>query len=276
MYSFFFSKGSAGNVRGKQPASWLNAKLNPKSGFENDICIYVKVLPPDNYPKHTYFDVDDSVKAVEWLKTHTDTGVIVNSSMSRDYLSKLLKRDDIVVIPHAHCNWENWVRPDREVKTVGIIGSKTSFRYPIDDIREKLNKLGLELIYNYDYWKSYGDEDGMSEDQRRQKVVNFYKSIDIQIAWRKHAFRSDFIPLKNANKLINAGSFGIPTVAYPEESYTREWKGLFIPTQTIEELLFWVSELKTEKDLYKVMSRLVLKKASECHVNNIKKLYLNL
>lgn len=275
-FSFFYGAGSAGNVRGKQIAKLLNAKENPTEGFENDICVYVKVLPK-KVTKHTYIDVDDSTEAVEWLKTHKDTGVIANSLLSQAYLSELLKRKDIKVIPHAHVNWENWIRPDREVKTVGIIGSKTSFMHNIDDMKIRLASMGLKLVYNKDYWKHYGDEEGMSEDQRRQKIVEFYKGIDIQIVWRPdNTFSMKQRPLKNPNKLVNAASFGIPTVSYPEEAFIDEWIGHFIQAGTIDEMVDWISKLKDNNNFYQVLSQEGLEHAQEYHVDRIKEKYLNL
>jgi hypothetical protein len=277
-YSIFHSVGSAGNVRGKQVAQLLGAKINPTSGFENDTCIYVKVRPPENHPKNTYLDVDDATNAVKWLKTHHNTGIIVNSKMSKDYLKKLLKRNDIKVIPHMHCNYENWVRPDEwKVKTVGIIGSKTSFKYSISEIREKLGAIGLKLIYNKDYWKHYGDRGEWTEDHRRMQVVDFYKMIDIQIVWRPDdTFSEDQKPLKNPNKLVNASSFGIPTVSYPEKGFMYEWHNKFIAVNTIDELVRWVEELKDNKSFYNVFSKESLRMAKEYHKDKIIQLYLQL
>ncbi len=275
-FSIFHAVGSAGNVRGKQVAKLLGAKLNPKSGFEDDVCIYVKVRPPEDHPRKTYLDVDDATDAVKWLKTHTNTGIIVNSQMSKDYLSDLLNRDTIDVIPHMHCNYENWVRPEREVMTVGVIGSKTSFQHSIKDIRSRLKRIGLRFIYERDYWKHYGDEDGMTEDQRRMKVVDFYKKIDIQITWRlDNTFSKDQKPLKNPNKLVNASAFGIPTVAYPEEGF-KDFDGSYIKAEHIGKLISMCKRLKSESSYYQHYSMLAIYKAKPYHKDNILQLYLQL
>ncbi len=274
-FSFFYGIGSAGNVRGKQIANILGAKHNPTEGFEDDICVYVKVLPK-KVTKYTYIDVDDSTGAVEWLKTHTNTGIIVNSSLGQEYLSKLLKRDNIKVIPHAHVNWENWIRPDREVKTVGIIGSKTSYMHSLTTLKKKLKELGLKLLYNKDYWKFYGDEEGMSEEQRRQKVVEFYKKIDVQVVWRPdNTFGENTKPLKNPNKLVNAASFGIPTVSYMEEVF-KEWKGCYLGDTDINGFFNWIRELKRSRELYQFIAKKGLEKAQSYHIDKIKELYLAL
>jgi len=269
-YSFFYSRGSAGYVRGEQIADLLGGKKNPKSGFDDDICIYVKVFPLGKYSKHTYIDVDDAPKAANYLKDHPDIGVIATSEFAKDYLSKLLNRDDIVVIPHAHCNYERWVRPDREIKTVGIIGSESSFQHDVDNFRERLEKIGLELSYEKDYWDTYRS----TEDKPgRLKVVDFYKTIDIQVVWRPKVYAPYF---KNPNKLINAGSFGIPTVSYPEASYVKEWGNDFICATSIDLMIRACQVLKEDDDYYDYWSKRVLAKAEECHKDNIIELYRRL
>jgi hypothetical protein len=42
--SFFTKKGGSGEIRGKQVAEYIGARLNPETNFEKDLCIYVKIL----------------------------------------------------------------------------------------------------------------------------------------------------------------------------------------------------------------------------------------
>ena len=264
-YSFFYSRGSAGYVRGEQIADLLGGKKNPESGFENDICVYVKILPPENPPKHSYLDVDDAPRAVTYLKEHPEVGVIATSDYSNRYLSRELNREDIVTIPHAHCNYERWVRPDREVKIIGIIGSKTSFQYDIMNFRQRLKEIGLELSYNEDYWKTY--------QYSREKVCEFYKFIDVQVVWRPKMYAPTF---KNPNKLVNAGSFGIPTISYPEDNFLAEWGDNFIQADTIDYMIWLCNFLRAKEDAYNLWSKKALVKAEECHKDNIIELYRGL
>jgi len=264
-FSFFYAAGTAGYVRGKQIADYLGGKKNPKSGFENDICIYVKIIPPENAPKNTYLDVDDSTRAAEYLKSHPKLGVIATSETARKYLSKSLNRKDIIVIPHAHCNYEKWIRPDREVENVGIIGSKTSFQFSIETFREELKKIELNLLYEKNYWETY--------QNNKLKVCEFYKQIDVQVVWRPKMYATQF---KNPNKLINAGSFGIPTIAWPEDSFVEEWGGHFIPVDRIDKMVLFLEFFKNSKSFYKKMSEIALERAEKCHIYEISKLYLEL
>lgn len=257
-------------------AALLEGKQNPTEGFRDDICIYVKVIPPKNYPPRSYLDVDDSTRTLDYLKTDQKIGLIATSVLQQEYLSKELMRNDIVIIPHMHPNYENWRRPERPIKTVGIIGSKTSFMYSVTDMRQKLKYIGLDLIYDIDYWKYYGDEPNMTEDKRRLKVVEFYKQIDLQIVWSKGAFTDRVERMKNPNKLINAASFGIPTVSYPSLHYIREWRDYFVEALSIDEMLFRIEVLKNKPELYQAISDEVFDYAKRYHKDRIKELYLNL
>jgi hypothetical protein len=255
-------------------AQYLHGKENPTEGFENDLCIYVKILPPDPHPPHTYCDVDDSPKALEYLKTHSDVGVIAISEYSKEEMSKILGRNDIVFIPHQHVNFERRLRPNRPVKRVGIIGSSiTAFRSPVEPFREALNKIGLELAFEQDYWDTYKTND---KQEMRLNVADFYYSIDIQVGFRPRVIFRSMAPFQNPNKLGNSSSFGIPMVAYPEPSYVREWDGCFVPARTIEEMVSQIKKLKDNPQFYSDIAAKALNKAEEYHIDNVSKLYLNL
>jgi len=269
-FNFFYKTGSAGYVRGEQMADYLGGKKNPTEVLEDDIYIYVKHYPVGKVPKHTYIDVDDAPETLAWIKAHPEVGIIATAQTAKDFLSRVLNRTDINVIPHAHCNYERWIRPEREIKKVGIIGSITSFQYPVDEFRKKLEEVGFELSYEQDYWNTYRSTPDMPG---RLKVVGFYKTIDIQVVWRPKMYK---FYLKNPNKLVNAGSFGIPTVAYPELSFKNEWKGYYIPANTIDEMIKSLCMLREDYNNYKAMSDKVLEKANKNHIENIAKLYENL
>jgi hypothetical protein len=255
-------------------AKYLGGKENPTTGFENDICIYVKIIPPENHPQHSYSDVDDSPKAAEHLKTHPELGVIAISETAKDYLSKFLNRNDVVFIPHQHCNFERRLRPDRPVKTVGIIGSKiTAFQYPVEQFRKELAKMGLELKFEQDYWNTYKST---PDREMRLNVADFYYSIDIQVGYRPRVIFRGMAPFQNPNKLGNSSSFGIPMVAYPEPSYVREWGGCFVPTNSIEEMLVQIKRLKDNPVFYKKIADKALRRAEDYHIDNVSKLYLSL
>jgi hypothetical protein len=269
-FSFFFAKGGSGYVRGHQMAQYLGGKENPTSGFKDDICIYVKIIPPENHPKHSYSDVDDSWVVANHLKDHPELGVIAIAETAKDYLSKLLNRDDIIFIPHQHVNFERVLRPPRPVTTVGIMGTTSSFQYPIDKLREELGKIGLTLNYGVGYWTKHK----LSPD--RLKIVEFYKTVDIQVVWRPRPAYKLEGPFKNPNKLENAGAFGIPTVSYPEPSFLREWNRAFIQADSVKRIIKICDRLKNDHLYYKWYSRKALARAEDYHIEKIAKLYKKL
>lgn len=240
-------------------AEYLNAKRNPKTGYEDDTCIFIKVGWIENYPKRSYLDIVDAGRWLEWAKAHPTIKVIASSVVAKNFLSEYLNRD-VVLIPHHHCNFERWVRPDREVKTVGILGSINSFRYPVEKFRKQLSEIGLELKVGR----------GL---RTREEVVEFYKSIDIHVTWR---YKVSYARLKNTLKLSNACSFGIPTVACPERAYINEYGGYYIPARTIDELISSIKFLKDNHTFYREYADKGVIKAEAYHIENISKLYLKL
>lgn len=273
-FSFFYSRGGSGYIRGKQMADFLDGKHNPTEGFENDICIYVKILPPDPPPKYTICDVDDSPKQAEWLKSHPEVGVIAISKTAKDWLNEYLGRNDVVFIPHQHCNFERRLRPDKPVKVVGIIGSSTTaFQAPVEPFRKELANIGLELRFEQDYWNTYKTN---NKQEMRLNVADFYYDMDIQVGFRPKVIFKSMAPFQNPNKLGNSSSFGIPMVAYPEPSYIREFGDSFVHARTIEEMLNQIKRLKDDLRYYKYIAKKALAIAEDYHIDNVSKRYLKL
>ena len=251
--------GGSSVIRAMQIAEYLGAKINPAGGYENDICIYIKQpedgIQDNNSKKGTYLDIIDDGLYVRWLRRHPKWKGIAVSQYIYDLL-KIEMPGRIVHIPQQHCNFENFRRRRRKIVNVGIVGLRGTFQYPIDDIRQRLERIGMRLITNFDF-------------QTREDVVNFYKTIDIQIIWR--ISRSSFI---NPLKIINAASFGIPTVGYPQKGY-KEVEGYYVKVGTIDQLINEVEKLKNPKN-YKEASKNLLKMAKKYHISKIAKLYKKL
>lgn len=260
MISFFTHSGGAGLIRGEQVAKRIGAKLNPKEGYENDVCIYVKCVPPDNYPKNSYIDVVEDSAGLRWVKQHPTVGIIASSKSIYEHLKGILK-NKIVLIPQHHCNFERIKRTRKEIKIVGIIGNKAAFQYPLDKLKFSLDRMGLEL-------KTLIKKVFTS----RQEVVDFYKEIDMQLVWRPN---SDGI-LRNPLKLINAMSFGIPTIAYPEKDFLMELENYFIGVKYMDEMIEESYFLSTGKYYYDEFVKKGVLKSEEYHIDNISKLYLKL
>ena len=240
-------------------AEYIGGKINPKNGFENDTCIWVKIPPPEDFPRFAYVDIMEDDNLTPWLTAHPRVGIIAVSKHIKKYLKNKLNRHDIKLIPQNHCNYKQEIRSQKEVTTVGFIGFLDySFMHPLDDIRKRLAKIGLDFVEKTTF-------------NGRRGVIGFYKRIDIQIVWRPNA--NEF---RNPLKLSNAGSFGIPTVTYPEESFVSEYDGCFIPASSIDELIIKVKELKENPDLYKLMAKKAMTRAENYHIEHIARLYKKL
>jgi hypothetical protein len=179
------------------------------------------------------------------------------------FLEQILKRD-VVLIPEHHCNFGNELRPDRPVKTVGFCGYPQGLMVSEESLRQALKPYGLSLLCKYDF---SGAED----------VAKFYRDIDIQVCFRPdcvHLALETVMPmLKNPLKLANAGSFGIPTVSYPEISYMDEFGGAFKAVCHAQEIVPAIVELANEKQYYADLSEAALETSKAYHIDNIVKLY---
>jgi len=259
--SFFTdNKSGSGKIRGNQIADYIGAKLNPTEGYENDICIYVKNQPPENFPKASYLDIVDGGEHIKWLRNHPEIGVISMTKPSMVYLSNKLNRDDIHIIPQHHCNFERKQREPREVKVVGYIGGKRQFQYNYKHLKVDLEKVGLDFKCKTKF-------------RDRSEVINFLNSVDINIAYR-HRKRGQW--LRDSLKLANAGSFGIPSVAYPEIGYESEFKGCYIKAETEEDLVSGCKLLAENEDIYNKIAKDALEKSESYHIDNITPLYQTL
>jgi len=259
-FSFFRRSGHSGKVRAIQIAQYLGGRVGPTEGYEDDICIFVKIRPPRVYPKHSYCDVMDEPWVLPWVKRHPDIKLIAISKTAHEYLTRELPHLECTFIPENHCNYDREVRTRKEIKTVGCIGGPNSFQFSKEEITKRFADLGLEYIHFKDY-------------ENRKDVIEFYRKIDIQVVWRQWL---NFPELNNPLKLANACSFGIPTVAYPEVSYVAEFDGYFIPVETIDDLVMQVKKLVDEPEYYDIMSKKGLEIAENYHIEKMAQYYLDL
>jgi len=257
MISFFYGNYGSGEIRGKQMGTFLGAKLNPEDNYKDDVCIYVKQQPPENFPLKSYLDIVDGVGLIPWIKNHPNCGVITTSFTGKRFLENNISQKP-VYIPENHCNYRNDKRTRKEIKRVGGIGELKGFGIPFEVVKEELNKKGLEFVF-CDNYKS------------RNEVCEFYKSIDIQVCWRPHV-KGAHAQLHNPLKLANACSFGIPTVSYPEDNFVAEFKDIFIEAPTIEDFFDSIFLLQDES-IYDYYSEKGIEAAKKYHIKNVKEYY---
>lgn len=262
-FSFFSCvRGGPGEIRGQQMAHHLGGKFNPTDGYENDCCVYVIGTSPaeNKEPALAYHDVMDcGWGRISRVRRRTHGGIIALSQTHRDSLVEALPERTVYLIPQHHCNFLREAIPERPVLRVGAIGGDSAVQWPHHAVERMVNALGLEWHYESHY-------------HRRWRVVEFYKTIDIQLSFRPTHARS--IPLHmNCLKLANAGSFGIPTVAFPEPAYTTEWKDECLWGEGMEVIMWQIKRLKEDAGLYKEMASRARTKAEEYHIDHIADLY---
>lgn len=215
-------------IRGEEIAEYLGAKLNEE---RSDVNIYVKNCRTEEVKDGDYVDVLDDIWIMEWLKFRPKVKVIAMSLSHRDWLRSILS-NEIVYIPHHHVNFERAVRTRKEITTVGYIGA-----------RQTIKVEGFKFVYEKNF-------------KTRQDVIDFYKKIDIQIIGEVPDN-----PYYHPTKIINAMSFGIPTVA-PKRMGYREVKGFYYQN---------IKELKDGWDAERLINE-----AEKYHISNIAKLYQQL
>ena len=248
-------------IRGDQIADYLGARFNPADGYENDFCVYVKpmVRKGDDFKfegKKSFIDMIDGHNLGELAKKHPEVGVIVCSQADYDTMSKILI-NKIALIPQHHCNFERVKKTKHGMTMAGVIGTAGAFAHLPKGLREELAKRGMELI---EYSKFFS----------RQDVIDFYQKIDMQIVWRPYKKR-----LSNPLKIVNAASFGIPTIALDEKAF-GEVRGCYLPVSNFEEFLAKLDEYRSYPRLRASVFKCCIEKAEEYHIDNIAKLYKDL
>ncbi len=250
-------------IRGEQIAAYMgNARLNPPSGYENDVCIYVKphIKKTEEYKfeKRSYLDIQDGFELRHILNKYPKVTCIAFSDYDVKTLKKYIK-NKIVVIPHHHLNFERIKRDRDKITTVGMTGSIGAFEYVPEVIRKGLAKRKIGLVE----WSTF---------YPRMYVSKFHHGIDIHLQWRPYP-KSLSCPLK----ITNAASFGIPTIALTtDEPSFKEVEGCYIGVSSPEEWLEKLDNFINSPKLYKDMAENCLKTAEKYHIDNISKLYRKL
>lgn len=245
-------------IRAEEIAEYLGAKLNPTEGYDQDICIYVKHYRLDQVKDGDYLDVLDDLYTTKLLKTRPKIKVIAMSKPHMEYLRSFLK-NKIVYIPHHHVNLERFQRRRKKIINCGYVGSNSRYNVRINrEIGERLSKIGLNFkpLFNF---------------KTRKDIINYYKTIDLQIIGY---FRNLDIPYYHQTKIVNAMSFGIPTIATRRLGY-RDVKGFYIPINNMDELL---AEAKKMKDpaQYNQWPEKIIAESEKYHISEIAKLYKQL
>lgn len=248
-------------IRGEQIAAYmLNARLNPTSGYEDDVCIYVKpyVKPEWDFKfegKRAYVDICDGYASLHLLKRpeNKDVGVIAFSDLDVETLTREIK-NKVVLIPHHHINFERASKKREGVEKIGIIGSEDAFKLIPDEIVKGIAERKMRLVK-------------CSTMYPRMTVVHFYQNIDVCLLWRPYTKE-----LSNPFKIVNASAFGIPTIALDEPAF-KEVEGCYLPVSSPQEFLDNLDTLRDSPLLYSDISEDCLQTSERYHISRISELY---
>jgi len=260
--AFFLSPWQSGEIRGRQIAGELEKRsfdvcIDPTVVYHNDICVFVKCFPTDEIVNRqlgrTIIDVVDAYGMMPWLKEHPTVELIAIS----DVQAKLFKTEfpgrKIWTIPEHHCNFEDARVQVWRPKWVGYIGCTDGFQLDRIDVARELKRVGMNFVF-------------LETPFNRDEVCKFYRSIDLQLCFRKV---SPFPEFKNPLKLANAGAFGIPTIAYPEAADDEFGRQNYVQISDFSEAITWCSRLKDDDQLYQSLSAKALAASSAYGIVNI-------
>lgn len=249
-------------IRGWQIAERLGAKLNPETGYEEDVCVYVKphVKLHEDFEfkgKSGYLDIVDGWMLLPIVKRHPEVGIITCSYPDFEYVSRQVT-NKVFLIPQHHANFERNKRIRSEVTKVGIIGAKPAFNFLPPELKPELQNRNMELVE-------------FSNFRTREDIKNFYLNIDVQIVWRPY-MRKNKIPLSNPLKLVNAAAFGVPTIALSEPAFT-EMRGCYYPVERIKDFFRLLDRLRNNKKMFDDISGKCIERSERYHIDSISKLY---
>lgn len=253
-----FLRRLTSRVRGEEIAKYLGARFNPSEGYENDVCIYVKSSRFDRIKDGDYVDLLDDLYAIEQLKTRPKIKAIAMSTPHLEYVRSIIK-NNIAYIPHHHVNFEKFRRKRKKVTTCGYVGSASRYEINLNkELGKRLAEIGLNFVPLFHY-------------SSRKDIVNYYKKVDLQIIG---SFKYLDIPYYHQTKIVNAMSFGIPTIASPRLGY-RDVEGFYIPVNNMDELMAAAQEMKDPKQ-YNKWPEKIIAESEKYHISEIAKLYKQL
>jgi hypothetical protein len=243
-------------IRGEEMAEYLGARFNPPEPSETNI--YVKPRSLDHIKDGDYVDFLDGEFRDYWLTKRPKIKVIAASLYSYEYMKARLP-NEVFLIPSHHLNVDRIKRDRKEVKVAGYIGNPSpEVIKRFDDIKENLKGLGIDVVTSFFY-------------KTKQDALDLFKQIDIFVFGDWDALDH---PFRIPTKIVNAASFGIPSIAYPMMA-NKELEGYYLHARNMEETISGVEKLKDEK-FYNEMVEKIVPMSENYHISQIAELYRKL
>ncbi len=236
-------------IRAEQIANYIGAKLNPEE-YGDELSVHIKPIRMERVKDGDYVDVLDDPLITEKMKERPDVNILAMTSPHKEWLESFLP-NKIVHIPHQHMNFERYVSKRQEVLTCGYIGAYTGgHEYICGRLEKALEAEGIKMKTLFTY-------------PTREDIINFYQSIDIQvIPMFGHLTNT---PYYHEKKIVDAMSFGIPTISEEKLGY-RDVDSFYFKVKDMDELISKVKTLEWD-------SQRLIDKAEEYHISNIAKKY---
>ncbi len=247
-------------IRGEEIAAYMGAKYNSQERLADDLCIFLKPRGLESLRDGDYVDILDEISLIPKLKERPGIKVIAMSQAQYEYLKENLS-NEIFLIHHHHINFERFRRTRNDNLVGGAIGHSQYANDLYGKIKDALSGSGIDFVPILSY-------------QTRQDMLDYFKKIDFLVAWNVDEYRD--YPHSHPTKIINAASFGVPTLTQPIAGY-KEFNGFYIPIQ-FEDMDSLVEEAVKLKDIsyYQGWSDKVYGEAEKYHISKIAELYRQL
>src|SRR3989344_1065958 len=243
-------------IRGEEISAYMGTKYNPEE--RDGVCIYLKPRSLDSIKDGDYVDILDDFTLVPKLKERPGIKVIAMSQAQYEYLKENLS-NEIFLIHHHHINFERFRRTRNNNLVGGAIGHSKYASDLYGKIKDVLSGSGIDFVPILSY-------------QTRQDMLDFFKKIDFLVAWNIDIYKN--YPHSHPTKIINAASFGIPTLTQPIAGY-KEFAEFYIPIKNVNSLVREAVKLK-DVDYYQSWSDKVYGESERYHISKIAELYKQL
>lgn len=249
-------------IRGEEIAEYLGETYTLDGTYDKGgIRIHLKPRHLRRVKDGDYVDIIDDFTLIPKLKERPKIKVISYNKPHFKYLKQLLK-NELILIPHPHINFENKKRTKNHTIIGGMVGKSAPESYKIfNPIQEALKKAGIEFKECFSY-------------KSRKEMLEFYDQIDFQVIYYDPIRTNHEKYYIYPGKIINAASFGIPTIAQDIIGHS-EMKDYYIKATTYDDIVREALKLKNN-NYYNKWSKKLTKKAKEYHISKIVKLYKQL
>jgi hypothetical protein len=248
------SRRLSSRIRGEEIANYLGVKFNPPE--RDGVCIHIKPKDFTDIRDGDWVDFLDSDGGVLCkIKNRPKVKVIAASLCEYEWLKKELE-NEVFLIPNHHLNWDRLKRTRKEVTTCGYIGNPSPEAFKrYDEIRERLKRVKLDLVTCFNF-------------KTRQDALDLYSKIDIFVAGD---WDSPDRPNRIPTKIINAASFGIPTICFPLQG-NLDIEGYYVHSKNIDDIILEASRFKDE-NYYNSFSERIINMAERYHISKMPDYY---